>query len=119
MQTYLRKRRTEDRILRVLREAEVAGAVIREDCRKHHIIEQALFRWRNKFGDMMVSDVRQLKQLGSENAHLKKRVVDAGEGRLAGDCCDRVGPRQSGVSCGARAGVRGATVKMPVQTGVS
>jgi putative transposase len=50
--------------------------VIREVCRKHNITEQTFFRWRNKYGEMTVSDARKLKELESENARLKKIVAE-------------------------------------------
>lgn len=72
----MKKRFSEEQIIGILREAEVDGAVIREVCRKHNITEQTFFRWRNKFGDMTVSDARRLKELESENARLKKIVAE-------------------------------------------
>ncbi|HEY3325666.1 MAG TPA: IS3 family transposase [Novimethylophilus sp.] len=72
----MQKRFTEEQIIGILREAEIDGAVIREICRKHNITEQTFFRWRNKFGDMTVSDARRLKELESENARLKKIVAE-------------------------------------------
>lgn len=72
----MQKRFSEEQIIGILREAEVDGAVIREVCRKHNITEQTFFRWRNKFGDMTVSDARRLKELESENTRLKKIVAE-------------------------------------------
>lgn len=72
----MQKRFTEEQIIGILREAEVDGAVIREVCRRHNITEQTFFRWRNKYGDMTVSDARKLKDLESENARLKKIVAE-------------------------------------------
>jgi putative transposase len=76
MEAYMQKRFTEEPIIGVLREAEVDGAVIREDCRKHNITEQTFFRWRSKYGDMAVSDARKLKDPESENARLKKILAE-------------------------------------------
>jgi putative transposase len=45
-------------------------------CRKHNITEQTFFRWRNRYGEMTVSDARKLKNLESDNARLKKIVAE-------------------------------------------
>lgn len=71
----MKKRHTEEQIIRILREAE-AGIQIRELCRRHNITEQTFFRWRNKFGGMEVSDAHRLKTLESENARLKRLVAE-------------------------------------------
>lgn len=72
----MQKRFSEEQIIGILREAEVDGAVIREVCRRHNVTEQTFFRWRNKFGDMTVSDARRLKELESENGRLKRIVAE-------------------------------------------
>ena len=71
----MKKRFTEEQIIRILKEAE-AGGNVREVCRAHNITEQTFYRWRNKFGGMEVSEARRLRELERENAALKRVVAD-------------------------------------------
>lgn len=72
----MKKRFTEEQIVGILRQGEIDGVVIRDLCRKHNITEQTFFRWRNKYGELTVSEARKLKDLESENAKLKKLVAE-------------------------------------------
>lgn len=72
----MKKRHSEEQIIRILREAETREIPIRDVCKQHNITEQTLYRWRNKYGGMDVPDARRLKDLESENAKLKRLVAE-------------------------------------------
>ena len=72
----MKKRHSEEQIIRILREAEKNQVPIRDVCKQHNITEQTLYRWRNKYGGMDVADARRLKDLESENAKLKRLVAE-------------------------------------------
>jgi putative transposase len=76
MEAKMKKRFSEEQVIGILREGEVDGVFIRDICRKHNITEQTFLRWRNKYGDMTVSDTRRLKDLEMENARLKRIVAE-------------------------------------------
>jgi len=72
----MKKRHSEEQIIRILREAESHERPIKDVCRQHNITEQTLYRWRNKYGGMDVAEARRLKELESENAKLKRMVAE-------------------------------------------
>jgi len=71
----MKKRFTEEQIIRVLKEAE-AGAKTSDLCRRHGVSEATFYNWKAKFGGMSVSDAKRLKQLEAENAKLKKLLAE-------------------------------------------
>ncbi len=71
----MKKRFTEEQIVRVLTEAQ-AGMAVRDVCRKHNVSEQSFYRWKAKYGAMDVSEVKRLKELEHENTELKKIVAE-------------------------------------------
>ncbi|NCC04526.1 MAG: transposase [Proteobacteria bacterium] len=72
----MKKRFTEEQIIRVLKEAE-AGAKTGELCRRHGISEATFYNRKAKFGGMDVSDAQKLRALEAENAKLKRLLADA------------------------------------------
>ena len=72
----MKKRFTEEQIIRVLKEAE-AGAKTGELCRHHGISEATFYNWKSKFGGMDVSDAKKLRALEAENAKPKRLLADA------------------------------------------
>lgn len=72
----MKKRFSEEQIIRILKEAE-AGAKTGDLCRRHGISQGTFYNWKAKFGGMDVSDAKRLKQLEAENAKLKRLLADA------------------------------------------
>lgn len=58
-----------------LRQAE-AGTPVAEICRTLEVTETTFYRWKKKYGDLGVSELRELKQLREENRKLKQLVAD-------------------------------------------
>jgi putative transposase len=71
----MKKRFTEEQIIRILKE-HTAGGAAGDLCRRHGISTTTLYKWKAKFGGMEVSDAKKLKALEAENAKLKKLVAD-------------------------------------------
>lgn len=45
-------------------------------CHRHGISEATLYRWRQTYGNLKVSEVRRLRVLEQENARLKRLVAE-------------------------------------------
>jgi putative transposase len=66
---------TEAQIAFVLKQAE-EGTSVAEVCRKAGIAEATFYNWRKKYGGLMPSEMKRLKQLEEENSKLKRLVAD-------------------------------------------
>lgn len=71
----MKKRFSEEQIIRILQEAE-AGTKVIDLCRKHGISDATYYNWKAKYGGMNVSDMKKLKVLEDENRGLKRIVAD-------------------------------------------
>jgi putative transposase len=70
-----KSRFSEQQIAFVLRQAE-EGTPMAEVCRKAGISEASFYAWRKKYGGLLPSEMKRLKQLEEENQRLKKLVAD-------------------------------------------
>jgi putative transposase len=70
-----KSRFTDEQIVRAVREVE-NGAAQAEVARRLGVNVQTMYRWKERFGGMDVSEARRLRQLEDENARLKKLLAD-------------------------------------------
>lgn len=66
---------TESQIAFVLKQCE-EGTAVAEICRKAGISQATYFNWKKKFGGLLPSEVKRLRQLEEENNRLKRIVAD-------------------------------------------
>ncbi len=52
------------------------GVPVAEICRKAGISQATYFSWKKKYGGLLPSEMKRLKQLEDENSRLKKIVSD-------------------------------------------
>jgi len=74
-----RKRYNAEAIIHKLREADVLigqGKTVQEVCKALGVTDQTYYRWRKAYGGMRVDQAKRLKELGAENARLKRAVAD-------------------------------------------
>lgn len=71
----MKKRHTEEEILRVLREAET-GKPLADLLREHGISAGTYYRWKSKYSGLEPSQLHRLRELERENSELKKIVAE-------------------------------------------
>lgn len=67
-------RYTEEQIVRILGELR-SGKSIAETGRQYGVSEQTIHRWRGKYGEMAVSEVKRMREIEGENRKLKDIVA--------------------------------------------
>jgi putative transposase len=75
-----RKSFTTEKIIRMLREAEVElaqGRTVVAVCKKLCVTPVTYYRWRKEYGGLKVDQAKRLKDLERENERLKKLLADA------------------------------------------
>jgi putative transposase len=70
-----RSQYTDQQVAFALQQAE-AGTSVPEVCRKMGISEATFYRWKQKYGGLMPSEVQRLRHLEEENARLRRLVAD-------------------------------------------
>ena len=70
-----RKRFTEEQIIKILQSHD-AGVPLAELAREHGFAEGTIYTWKAKYGGMVVSDAKRLKELEGENKKLKKLLAE-------------------------------------------
>ena len=70
-----RSKFSETQIAFVLRQAE-EGTSVEEVCRKTGISQATFYAWKKKYGGLMPSEMKRLRQLEEENGRLKRIVAD-------------------------------------------
>ena len=70
-----KSRFTEEQITFALRQVE-AGTPVADVCRQMGISEATFYVWKKKYGNLKVTELRQMRQLQDENARLKRLVAD-------------------------------------------
>lgn len=74
-----RKKYTTEHIIAVLRESEEAfgkGMTVEAFCRSRGIPNITYYRWKREFGGMKEDQAKELRDVKSENARLKRLVAD-------------------------------------------
>ena len=66
---------TEAQIAFVLKQADEGTAVV-QVCRKAGISEATFHVWRKKYGNLLPTEMKRLRQLEDENAKLKRIVAE-------------------------------------------
>ncbi len=70
-----KSRYTEEQISYALRQAE-SGTPVADVCRQLGVSEASFYLWKRKYGNLGVTELRELRQLRDENARLKRLVAD-------------------------------------------
>ena len=72
----MKKTFTDEQIVGILRGFELSGKTIKEYCREKDVSEGTFYKWRNRFGTMEASEVKEYRQLQQENARLKRLLAE-------------------------------------------
>lgn len=66
---------TDEQIAFALKQAE-GGTTVAEITRRMGVTEATFYRWKQKYGGLLPSEVKKMRQLEEENGRLKRLVAD-------------------------------------------
>lgn len=66
---------TDEQVAFALKQAE-GGTAVAEITRRMGVTEATFYRWKQKYGGLLPSEVRKMRQLEEENSRLKRLVAD-------------------------------------------
>ena len=66
---------SEEQIAYALRQAD-GGTPVGDVCRQIGVSEATFYVWKKKYGQLGLSELREMRQLRDENARLKRLVAD-------------------------------------------
>jgi len=66
---------SEEQIAYALRQAD-GGTPVGDVCRQLGVSEATFYVWKKKYGQLGLSELREMRQLRDENARLKRLVAD-------------------------------------------
>jgi putative transposase len=66
---------TDEQIAFALKQAE-GGTTVAEITRRLGVTEATFYRWKQKYGGLLPSEVKKMRQLEEENGRLKRLVAD-------------------------------------------
>ena len=66
---------TDRQVLAILKQAE-GGLPVPELCREHGMSSATFYKWRAKFGGMVASLMKRMKELEDKNRRLKKMYAE-------------------------------------------
>jgi putative transposase len=72
----MKKRFTDEQIVRFLREVEIGGQSVAQVCREGGFSQPTFYAWKKKLGSMAEPQVKRLRELERENVRLKRLLAE-------------------------------------------
>lgn len=67
---------TEEQIALAIHRVEDGGVTVEEACRKLGISDATFYKWKKRYGSLLPSEIRRMRQVEEENKRLKQLVAD-------------------------------------------